>query len=168
MRIAALIGSVVLTGALVGCAHHNQPGATAPQANANPSAGIAAGCPLAQLQKVHASVSDIDHGVAITFTGPKSERDQLRDNVHSMADANDKQGNAFAACPCGQSSTATGVTEAMPTMPAADSSVKEIDTGAILKLTAKNDSQVDALRAAARDDVKALKSCLNEGGEPGR
>lgn len=167
MRIAALIGSVVLTGALVGCAEHNQPGATAPQGYA-PSAGIAAACPLAQLQNVHASVSDIDHGVAITFTGPKSERDQLRDNVHSMADANDKQGNAFAACPCGQSSTATGVTEAMPTMPAADSSVKEIETGAILKLTAKNDSQVDALRAAARDDVKALKGCLNQGAEPGR
>lgn len=160
MRIAGLIGSVVLTGALVGCAHHNQPGATAPQGYAPTTP--AAVCPLAQLQGVHATVSNIEHGVAITFTAPKSELDQLRDNVHAMADANDKEGNAFAACPCGQSGTATGVTEAMP-RPAADSSVKDTDTGAILKLTAKNDDQVQALRSAVREDVKALKeSCLGQ------
>ena len=159
MRIAALIGSVVLTGALVGCAEHNKAGATAPQAYA-PSAGIAAGCPLAQLQNVHATVSDIDHGVAITFTGPKSERDQLRDNVHAMADANDKHGSAFAACPCGRTNPATGVMESMPG-PAADATVKDIMTGAILKLTAKNDSEVQTLRSTTRDNVIALdKSCL--------
>lgn len=161
MRIAGLIGSVVLTGALAACAHHPQPGATAPQGYA-PSVGLSAGCPLAQLKDVHATVTDIDHGVAITFTGPKSDRDQLRDNVHAMADANDKQGSAFAACPCGQTNSATGVMEAMPG-PAADASVKEIMTGAILKLTAKNDSEVGALRAATRDNVKALdKSCLGK------
>jgi hypothetical protein len=161
MRIAALIGSVVLTGALAACAQHNQPGATAPQGYA-PSAGIAAGCPLAQLKNVHATVSDIDHGAAIIFTAPKSDRDQLRDNVHAMADANDKQGSAFAACPCGQTNAATGVTEAMPG-PAADASVKDITTGAILKLTAKSDGDVDSLRSAVRDNVKALdKSCLGK------
>ncbi len=56
---------------------------------------------------------------------------------------------------------ATGVTEAMP-HPAADSKVSEIDTGAILKLTAKSDAQVDELRSAVRDQVKALKSCINQ------
>ena len=161
MRIAGLICSVVLTGALFGCAHENKPAASAQQGY-GPSSGIAAGCPLAQLQNVHATVSDIDHGVAITFTGPRNERDQLRDNVHAMADANDKQGNAFAACPCGQTNPNTGVTEAMPGA-AADSNVKDISTGAILKLTAKNDSEVDALRSATRENVKALdKSCLGK------
>jgi hypothetical protein len=161
MRIVGLIGSVVITAALVGCAEHNKPGATAPIGYA-PSAGMAAACPLAQLQNLHATVTDIDHGVAITFTGPKSERNQLRDNVHAMADANDKQGNAFAACPCGQANKTTGVTEAMPG-PAADASVKDISTGAILKLTAKNDSEVDALRSATRDNVSALdKGCLGK------
>lgn len=160
MRIAGLIGSVVLTGALIGCAQHNKPGVTAPQGYAPTTP--AAVCPLAQLQGVHATVSNIDHGVAITFTGPKSEVDQLRDNVHAMADANDRHGNAFAECPCGQLGAATGVTEAMP-RPAADAKVKDIDTGAILKLTAKSDEQVDALRGAVREDVKALKeSCLNK------
>ncbi|HEX8795255.1 MAG TPA: hypothetical protein VF765_30110 [Polyangiaceae bacterium] len=158
----------MLTGALVGCAEHNQAGATAPQGYA-PTSAMAAACPLAQLKGVHATVQDIDHGVAITFTAPKREVDQLRDNVHSMADANDKQGNAFASCPCGQKGTAaTGVTEAMPG-PTADASVTEIETGAILKLKAKDDSQVDALRSSTRENVKALKTgCLNQSAAPGR
>lgn len=163
MRVAGLIGSVVLTtAALVGCGHHNQPGATAPQGYA-PTTGVAAAqaCPLANLEHVHATVSEIDHGVAITFTSPKHERDQLRDNIHAMQDANDKQGNAFAVCPCAQMGGATGVTEAMP-RPAADASVSDIDTGAILKLTAKDDKQVDALRSMVREDLKSLKTCINE------
>jgi hypothetical protein len=162
MRIAGLIGSVVLTCALAACARHNEPTAAAPQAYSPSSGMIGAACPLAQLHAVRATVANVDHGVTITFTAPKREVDELRDDVRAMADANEKLGNAFAACPCGQMSAATGVTEAMPS-PAADSSVSDVDTGAVLKLTAKKESQVDALRSAIRDDVKALrKSCLEQ------
>jgi hypothetical protein len=163
MRIAGLIGSIVLAGALGACAEHEQ-GATAPQGYTAAS-GVAAArtvCPLAKLTGVHATVSEIDKGVAITITEPKHDIDTIRDNVHAMADANDKQGNAFAACPCGATNAAAGATEAMP-RPAADASVKNIETGAILKLTAKKDSDIDALRSFTHDDVMALKrSCLKE------
>jgi hypothetical protein len=68
---------------------------------------------MAQLRDIQAFVSDMNDGVAITFTAPYAEVDQLRQNVRAMADAQDMMGNAFAACPCGQG-LGTGVAEAMP------------------------------------------------------
>jgi hypothetical protein len=127
------------------------------------------------MKGVHATVADIRDGVAITFTGPASELDQLRTNVHEMADASDKKGDAFAACPCAQRmppgaaehmpAEATGTTNpamrGLTVRPPAHANVDEIATGAVLKLTAKESRDVSALRSAVREDVHALKkNCL--------
>lgn len=173
MRIAGLIGSVVVVGALAACAHTNQPNAAAPQGY-SPTSGVS--CPLAQLTGVKAVVTDIDKGSAITFTAPKSEIDQLRDNVHAMADANDKQGDAFASCPCasggrmgnaeqqgGNQGTLGSTNVQAPNYSAvkADSSVEEIPTGAILKLKAQKKGDVQTLRSEVRSNVDSLnRSCL--------
>jgi hypothetical protein len=115
-------------------------------------------------------VADIRDGVAITFTAPQGELDQLRNDVHAMADANDKQHDAFAPCPC--SVPSMGAAERMPTTPVeaaalqpqkvkADAKVDEIATGAVLKLTAKDHKDIGALRAEVREDMLALKkNCL--------
>jgi hypothetical protein len=120
-------------------------------------------------------VADIRDGVAITFTGPSGALDQLRANVHAMKDANDKQKDAFASCPCAARAI-LGAAERMPekalgekplgaTQPRATyvaiAKVDDTTTGAILKLTAKDKADVQALRTAVREDVRELhKSCL--------
>jgi hypothetical protein len=177
MRTAGYLLGAVLAASLGACAH---PGAKGPAVGAVPGAKTAAAvtCPMARLAGVHATVADIHDGVAITFTGPAGTVDQLRGNVHAMADANDKQKDAFAACPCAQRAV-LGSAEAMPagekktekataTHPSpravavlANAKVDEIATGAVLKLTAKDKADVGALRTAVREDVHALrKSCL--------
>ncbi len=180
MRTAGYFLGAVLAAAVGACAHHNVQGGGA-QAAQGP--GAATACPLAQLQGVHATVADIRDGVAITFTGPAGALDQLRDNVHAMADANDKQGDAFSACPCAQrvplgsaesmpsSEAPTGTSnpgsQGMNVRPLANAKVDEIATGAVLKLTAKDTRDLNALRAAVRDDVRALKkNCM--GRAPGQ
>jgi hypothetical protein len=178
MRTAGSILGIALIAALAACAHQRAQTAGA-QAARVPETSAAA-CPIAQLRGVHATTADIKDGVAITFTAPHNELSQLRDNVKAMAKSNDKQGDAFAACPCAEHGTA-GAAEAMPgehgrtlmqppaavVTPRADSKVEEISTGAILRLTAKDTSQVAALRTAARENVHAFKkSCVGHGLEP--
>jgi hypothetical protein len=87
-----------------------------------------------------------------------------------MADANEKQHDAFASCPCAEPSA--GAAERMPltaveqaaTQPQkvkANAKVDEIATGAVLKLTAKDHKDINALRAEVRGDMRALKkNCL--------
>lgn len=175
MRVAGPTLGIVLAAALGACAHHNtaQGGAQAPE-EGQASAPGATGCPLAQLQGIHAAVTDTAEGVAITFVAPKGEVDALRDNVHAMADANDKRGDAFAACACAAPRGALGAAESMPEQgaaaqpghataekPLADSKVQETPTGAVLKLSAKDRTQVGALRSAARETVRELrKNCF--------
>ena len=171
---------IILAAALGACAQHSgtegvqTPAETRALAKAN-------GCPMVKLSGVHTIVTDMEDGVAITFVAPQNELDQLRQNVHAMNDANDKEGNAFLACTC--SVTAAGSAEAMPgeaepsgsttslpylapmpysapTMPAANASVDETDTGAVLKLTAKAQAQIPALRTATRQYVRAMKNCM--------
>jgi hypothetical protein len=121
---------------------------------------------MAKLPGVHAILADIRDGVAITFTAPEGELDQLRNDVHAMADANDAKGGAFAACPCAEA--APGAAEKMPataveqagTQPLrikATAKVDEIATGAVLKLTAKDHKDINALRSEVRDDLHAFK-----------
>ncbi len=181
MRIAGTILGIACAAALAACAHHNAQSAGAQTGGAQAGGQVAAACPLTQIQGVHATVADIPNGVAITFTGSHEQVDQLRKNVHDMADANDKQGDAFAACPCAEGAGALGSAEAMPSetgstamqagptaLPRADSKVDDIETGAILRLTAKDNTQVSALRSTVRQDVHALKrACLNEQGGRG-
>jgi hypothetical protein len=183
MRTAGSILGIVLAAALGACAHHNaqNAGAQNPSQGGTTAQGTAATCPLAQLHGINATVTDIHEGVAVTFTGPKDQLDQLRDNVKAMGDANDKQGDAFAACPCGVErggaaeaqgakpyqtgqTSMQGVTRMVP----ADSKVDEIPTGAVLKLTAKNKGDVGKLRQDVRRDVQALRAgCLMQGGQGG-
>jgi hypothetical protein len=171
MRIAGLIGSFALAGALVACAHHETTGATAPQGY-SPISALRAGagaCPLAKLEGVHATLNEIRKGVAITFTAPEKEVGQLRENVHAMADANDKQGDAFASCPCGAAAPALGAAEMQGVK--ADAGVDEIPTGAVLRLTAKHPGDVHMLRSNIRSNVDALNyTCLHNPAppEPGR
>jgi acylphosphatase len=185
MKLNSSILALALGGLIAAACSHdnaqNQPGATAAQPGSEMSArGGATQCPLAQLRGVHASVANIDDGVAITFTGPQDELDQLRNNVHAMADANDKQGDAFASCPCAGSNTGGqvyGSAESMPNDQAgasgstsmqgsavpSDAKVEDITTGAILKLTSKDKSQTQALRDFAHREVRDLKqNCLNQ------
>jgi hypothetical protein len=167
MRIAGLIGSFAVAGALAACAHHETTGATAPQGYSPISAlsGGAGSCPLARLEGVHATLSEMRNGVAITFTAPESELDRLRENVHAMADANDKQGNAFAECPCGAAAPAIGAAEMQRVK--ADASVEETPGGVILKLTAKHPGDVHMLRSNIRSDVDALNyTCLSNPAPP--
>jgi hypothetical protein len=161
MRIGGLIGSFALAGALVACAHNEPTGATAPQGYSPISAlRSATSCPLAQLKGVHATVGDIRKGVAITFTAPASEVDRLRENVRAMAEANDKQGDAFAYCPCGAAAPALGAAEMQ--RPKAEASVEEIPNGAVLRLTAKHGGDVHMLRSNILSDVDALNyACLS-------
>jgi hypothetical protein len=166
MRIAGLIGSLALTGALVSCAHHETTGATAPQGYSPISALRGAGaCPLEKLEDVHATISEIRKGVAVTFTAPANEVDRLRENVHAMADANDKQGDAFASCPCGAPTPALGAAEMQRVK--ADASVDEIPSDAVLKLTAKHPGDVHMLRSNIRSNVDALNyNCQHEPAPP--
>jgi hypothetical protein len=194
MRTSGSILGVVLAAALSACAHHNAAQGTAQVPGEAQAYGPSAtGCPLAQLKGIHTSVTDTRDGVAITFTAPQSEVDQLRDNVHAMADANDKYGDAFAICPCAAGEHAAGRAERMPgggelptqapmrTMgekPAADAKVEETPTGAVLRLSAKDTTQARELRAAVRENTRALrKNCAapssermqspaSQGGEP--
>jgi hypothetical protein len=173
MKTAASIVGIVLATALGACAHHNVQSAGA-QGPAQAQGNVASTCELTQIPGVHASVADIHKGVAITFTGPEKQLDQLRDAVHKMADANDKRGNAFAVCPCSSGAYGQGAAEAMPgtatqpglTTPAAKSSVDDIPTGAVLELTAKDDKDVQALREIVRQDVRTLRqNCLSQQGQ---
>jgi hypothetical protein len=165
MRTAGYVLCTLLAAALGACAQHAAPAPTA----AARAQGAAPSCPLAQLPGVHATVADIRDGVAITFTAPQGELDQLRNDVHAMADANDSKGDAFAACPCALPSA--GAAEKMPSTSLeqlatqsqkikAQAKVDEIATGAVLKLTTKDHKYTDALRAEVREDVHALrKNC---------
>jgi hypothetical protein len=184
MRLAGPTLGIVLAAALGACAHQTsaQGGAQAPE-EGQASAASAAGCPLAQLQGVHAAVTDTPDGVAITFAAPKGEVDALRGNVHAMADTNDKRGDAFAACACAAPRGALGAAESMPEQggggaaaqaehatkerPLADAKVTETPTGAVLKLSAKEKSQVGALRSFTRENVRELrKNCFANAPSP--
>ncbi|HEY1696023.1 MAG TPA: hypothetical protein VGG39_27840 [Polyangiaceae bacterium] len=121
MRTSACIAGFAIVALLGACSHQNtqtarygqNEGAQATAASSNRLASNVEACPMAQLRDIQAFVSDMNDGVAITFTAPYAEVDQLRQNVRAMADAQDMMGNAFAACPCGQG-LGTGVAEAMP------------------------------------------------------
>jgi hypothetical protein len=168
----------ILAVALGACTHNETASVQTP--GQTRALAKAIGCPMAQLSDVHAVVTDIDDGAAVTFVAPQEERDQLRKDVQAMNEANDKQGNAFLACTC--SVNATGSAEAMPgepgetrerapsrsvtntpsaaaTMPAASASVHDTETGAVLKLTAKEKAQVAELRTATRQYTRAMKNC---------
>jgi hypothetical protein len=184
MRTAGTILGLALAALLGACAHETARTAGVPAQ----APGTVTSCPLAQLHGVHATVADIREGVAITFTAPQSELDALKQDVHAMADANDKLGDAFATCPCAEAGAAAGSAEAMPGetgatggqpsmqgatrgMPPASSKVEEISTGAILRLTAKDNSQIGALRSTVRQNMHMLRrACFTPQGEtaPGR
>jgi hypothetical protein len=194
MKTAGSILGILLVAALGACAHESGPGANSPD-TAGASAGQyesrgqagAPSCPLAQLETVDAAVTDIRDGVAIAFSSSPEEAASLRQNVRALADANDKRGNAFIACPCGVSRRALGAAESMASdhpsdpsemfggpaetggrpigeAPSADAKVEDSATGAVLELKAKDNSQVDSLRAFARAHVRAMKRTCMTGG----
>jgi hypothetical protein len=186
MRNAGAILGFVLAAALGACAQHHPQSAAAKNPATAAARGVAATCPLAQLRNLRASVTDTPDGVAITFAGPRDDRDQIRDNVHAMADANDKHGDAFASCPCGRAPSA-GAAEAQGAYPyqggrtsmqptprtpiAADASVDNTTTGAVLKLKAKNKGEIGALRNQVHEDVHGVltecrRQAVKGGGEP--
>ena len=120
MRTAGCIVGFAVMAALAGCSHQSSQSAQyaptgdrAAYGTSGRTAQSVETCPMAQLRDIQAFVSEMNDGVAITFTAPYAEVDQLRQNVRAMADANDMMGNAFAACPCGQG-LGTGVAERMP------------------------------------------------------
>jgi hypothetical protein len=100
MRTVGSILGIALAAALGGCAH--EAGQSASSETSAQTSGLAQGCPLAQLRGIHATVANVESGVAVTFTAPEGELDQLRESVRAMAASNDQQGDAFAVCPCSQ------------------------------------------------------------------
>jgi hypothetical protein len=171
MKTAGPLLGIVLVAALGACVH-TYTRSVVPIGVSARAREIAPTCPLAQLHNLDGSVTNTPDGVAITFTGPHDDLDQIRDNVHAMEDANRRRGDAFAACPCGRAPSAGaaeaqganpergGRTSMQPTRPsrpiAADASVREIPTGAVLRLTARNRGEIGALRNQARENVEGI------------
>jgi len=162
MKNAGPLLGIVLVAALGACVHTYGPSSAS---IGRSTRAIAPTCPLAQLHNLDGSVTNTPDGVAITFTGPHDDLDQIRSNVRAMVDANSRRGNPFAACPCGRAPSA-GAAEAQggrtsmqprPNRPiAADASVSEIPTGAVLRLTARNKGDIGFLRSEARENVNGI------------
>ncbi len=179
MKTVGCVVAVALAAAVGACSHNNQSaGAESAQAQAYQTAS----CPVSQLPGVHATVADTQDGVAVTFTGPQNELDQLRQGVKTMASTNEKQGSPFAMCPCAFNQTGSaeqmpggpsaqgntwgggaGNTAMQPSAIPADSKVEQIPTGAVLMLTPKDKSQAQALRDEVRTEVTSMKQngCLS-------
>jgi hypothetical protein len=126
-----------------------------------------AACPV--LKHAAESIGDTKDGVAIAFSAPTDEVNQLRTRVHALADRQNANPGA-AACPCPsekgvtmkQPEKRTGVTNVQPEaqMPAATASVKNFAGGAQLILTPKDPAQLKALRAHVRAHRDQLRSCV--------
>jgi acylphosphatase len=161
MKNAGPILGIVLVLAVGACVHTFEPST----ASIGRSTRVAPTCPLAQLHNLDGSVTNTPDGVAITFTGPHDDLDQIRSNVRAMQAANNRMGDAFRACPCGRAPSA-GAAEAQggrtamqptPRRPiAAVATVQEIPTGAVLRLTAKNRGEIGFLRSEARENVQGI------------
>jgi hypothetical protein len=175
MKFAGSIVAVALGMAVGACAREPAP-ATSPSAEAQVRS-----CPLAQLSDVRVAINQIHDGLAVTFMAPAGEVDQVRSAVRSMADANDRYGDAFATCPCGVNSTSLGAAERMPPArgteggpsetngtpdlapPRATAQVADLVNGAELRLQAQDWTRIDSLRAATREYVQAMRrNCLGE------
>lgn len=145
-------------------------------------------CPLAQPVAVDASVTDVDNGVAISFSGPVTAVDLIRANVHTMKYANGSQGNPFSVCPCANDAPQYGLPgplvgstgsagqvasesggprdgtggDGRTAPPAgavsADASMDETPLGARLVLKPKDPTQLQALRDAVRAHVGAMQT----------
>jgi hypothetical protein len=103
---------MVLASAVGACSHQGAQ-------NAAPSAvqqfySAAPGCPVNRFNGVSATVEDIHDGLAVSFTGPQTEVNTLRQNVYRMDEAASQGQDPFAACPCANGSAQYGSTEAMP------------------------------------------------------
>jgi hypothetical protein len=141
------------------------------QAKTTPPANSAvANCPLAMVPGVRTMVQDTPEGVQIVAVGPEGQVDIIRQNVRAMATTNNNQGDPFAPCSCALE--APGATEQMPQsspysalqaarlIPLSSATVEQIPSGAVLKLSAKDPNQVNALRTRTREEVSALRNCL--------
>lgn len=170
-----ILAFIALT--LVACGNQRASGqANAPTAAATtdgPPAAVATapGCPLAVPGTVE-NVVDTEGGVAITFTAPAGQVDDVRARVRQMA-----QQGMMAACPChgmmgdagapmamgrgmGGPRMGPGMMErqGMRGLPPADARVEDVSGGARLTLTAKNPADVDALRAHVRMHFDHMKA----------
>ena len=176
MKFVGSIVAVALGVAVGACAHQPAPAAGPSSAEAQ-----ARSCPMAQLTDVHVAVRNIHDGIAVAFTAPAAEVEQLRANVRGMADANDRYGDAFAGCPCGVNPTSLGAAERMPTghgtaggpsetngtpdlgPPRATASVVDLVNGAELQLSAQDWTRVESVRSATREYAHAMgRNCLGE------
>jgi hypothetical protein len=96
------LGSLVVATAcatLLGCSHESQTGSVSEPYTAQ-SQSVSTGCPVHGQSDVQATVSDMQDGVAITFSGQQRELDSLRATLRAMDEANASRGDAFASCPC--------------------------------------------------------------------
>lgn len=163
-RTSSIVAAIAAALLAAACAKQGG-GAAAQPAQAG---GYGATCPMAQLRGVHASVTDIDNGAAVTFTGNANDESAIRSEVKKMVGDNDKSGNAFASCACatkeageGRASMQPQGAVPLPEVIRADAIKKTVTNGAKLELTAKHRGDVTALRDQVRRDVQALESyCL--------
>jgi hypothetical protein len=166
--IHASLGAAAVALMLAACGGTHAPikATSAEQAQAPAPAG--AHCPA--IKHAQAIVGDTKTGVAIAFSAPAAEIDQLRTRVHALAE-HENAGPGAAACPCPSERGVTmeqaglerrGATMAQPEppMPASTASVQDFMGGAQLILTPKDPAQLPALRAYVRAHRDRMRSCL--------
>jgi hypothetical protein len=201
MKTLGSLVAVTACAALLGCSHEAQMSSVSEPYTAQ-SESVGSGCPVHGQSDVQATVSDMQDGVAITFSGQQRELDSLRATLRAMDEANASRGDAFASCPCiyergaaasqpmsgygsnpspsyggspsssyggnpsygaygGSGEPMTGskgesMMQPMAAVPA-ETSIEDTPTGGVLKLRAKDPSQVQALRDQVRQNVMAMQ-----------
>jgi hypothetical protein len=130
-------------------------------------------CPMAG-QDVQTEVSDVDNGVALTFTTKTGDVDELRQRVRRMAEmyaarssrremhwqAMGRGGMGPGGGGPGRMMGAEnkGAMGRRGPMPAADTKVEEVEGGARIVLTPKDSSQLKALREHAHWHQQRMQS----------
>lgn len=152
VRLIALWSPLVLTAACVPM-HNPAPSAATPVASVPPGPPHMDMCPL-HVAGAQVIVTDVDGGVALTFTTP-SDVEELRARVHHMTDmhAMHDMHRLHGDMAHGHMGARPGV--AMRMVPV-DASAQDIDGGTRVVLTPIDPAQVDALRAEARAHAEMM------------
>lgn len=173
---------LAFAAAVAGCSHANVDPAPRPAAaTASPASAsdpqVGYGCPTA-LPGAAASVTDIDNGVAVTFTGPANEEPALRSRAHWLTDQHAlamQRGTGTGSygmpmmqgCPC-MGGMGCGMMHGpwmqggpgMMGMPSvlSDVAITDVPGGARVTLTARNAADIPALRSDVRARVAQMQS----------
>lgn len=102
-------------------------------------------CPLT-ISGARADIENSGSGLTITVSAAPDQLLLLRARAHALPDV---QGGILAACPCGLAGEA-------PSVPPADLSVDDLESGVRLVVTAKDPADTAALRSALRGQLSRV------------